>query len=177
MNHDEPSGNRLPKAPWPLVRPLSLIAVVGCIIAVGLWLLWPKRPLDLEQPSTWPVSEARAIVLARDLGRPCPGNSLWWRLSGTAWTEAGTWQHQSGDGDFAEDDHVILSKAGILCVRSARELGTLHKIGAGAEDAPNSALYLAVSPKQGSCPAAANYETPQYCLSETPLPPTPDIAP
>ena len=154
------------------LRPLALIAV-AIVLALAAYRLWPKSPLDPKQPSTWPVSENRAIVLASGLQKPCPHNDFWWEITGREWREAGTWQQPS----YPSGDLITLSKAGILCVRSVRDLGNLHKIGPGAEDEPNSALFLAVTRKDGACPSGTNYETDQYCLKQTKLPPAPDITP
>ena len=156
-------------------RNLALLAVLvlaGISTAIAV-KHWPKAPLDPKEPSTWPVTERRAVVLARGLDESCPPSSLGERLAGTEWRDAGTWQQPGGTGG----DFVILSKAGILCLRAVRDLGSLHKIGRGAEQAPNSALFVMVIEKDETCPPGANYETDKYCLKATKLPPAPDIAP
>jgi hypothetical protein len=159
------------------LRILILIAT-GLVAALTVYLIWPEPPIDPKQPSTWPVSEEKAVVLASGLGRNCPRNHLWWILTGTPWRDAGTWQKPgAGGADFSDGSLITLSAAGTLCVRAARDLAEIQKVGRGAEEAPNSALYLSVTPKQGACPSETNYTTADYCLVETPLPPAPDIEP
>ncbi|HEY8277590.1 MAG TPA: hypothetical protein VIG52_11465 [Methyloceanibacter sp.] len=132
---------------------------------------WPKAPLDPKDPSTWPVTERRAVILASDQGEHCPPSRLAWQFEGTKWREAGTWRGSSGPaGDNA-------SESGILCLRAVRDLGILSKIGQGAEETTNSAIFAAVIEKDGGCPAGTNYEAGDYCLKSTRLPPAPDIAP
>jgi hypothetical protein len=53
----------------------------------------------------------------------------------------------------------------------------LIKIGQGAEQATNSAIFASVIEKDGGCPAGTNYEAGDYCLKSTKLPPAPYIAP
>ncbi len=139
------------------VRLLVLLGI-GLLAALLVYSFWPEPQLDPVQPTTWPVAADRAVVLARAFDRECPANKFWRDLE-AKWRSGGTWAH------------------GTLCVRSKEDLGKLQKIGPGAEEAPNSALYLALTPKGGACPADANYGTDKYCLQETALPPAPDIAP
>ena len=159
------------------------LAVLGLItatlVAVVAALFWPTAPLDPLRPTTWPVSGDRAVVVAAGLQRKCPHNKIWWYVTGKAWLEAGTWQQAAGgETDLAgEDEPITLANAGTLCLRAGRDLGPLQKVGTGAESAPNAALYLAVTPREGDCPAGTSYATPRYCLIATPLPPAPDIAP
>ncbi len=121
-------------------------------------------------PSTWPVTERRAVILARDAGEACPPSRLAWKFEGSEWREAGAWQQRSTSTGPA-------TQGGILCLRAVRDLGTLIKIGEGAEQETNSAIFAAVIEKDGSCPAGSNYEAGDYCLKSTRLPPAPDIAP
>ena len=157
------------RGPGALVTLLLIAAIF--IAAPASQFLWPEPPTNPKKPSTWPVNEARAVVLAR--GRTCPQNAWVRNIAGTPWRRAGTWQKQEGAGTSP----AAGSGGGLLCLRADRDLGELRKVGTGAEDAPNSALYLAVTPKEGSCPSGTNYETARYCLTETMLPAAPDIAP
>ena len=154
---------------------LGLITAVLVAVVAALF----SAPLDPLRPTTWPVSGDRAVVVAAGLRRKCPHNKIWWWVTGKAWLEAGTWQQAAGgETDLAgEDEPITLANAGTLCLRAGRDLGPLQKVGTGAESAPNAALYLAVTPRDGDCPAGTNYATPRYCLIATPLPPAPDIAP
>ena len=162
------------RGPGALVALLLIAAIF--IAAPASQFLWPEPPINPKKPSTWPVNAERAVVLAR--GRTCPQNAWVRNIAGTPWRHAGTWQKPGEAGTSpAEGSEPAPSGDGILCLRADRDFGELRKIGTGAEDAPNSALYLAVTPKEGSCPSGANYETAQYCLTETKLPPAPDIAP
>jgi len=177
MADDTPSrGGQGRRLSPPRLVALGLIG--AALAALAAVLFWPQPPLDPQRPVTWPVSEGRAVVVAAGLRRKCPRNKTWWLVTGTAWQEAGAWQQAGAGGiGIAEDEPITLAKAGTLCLRAGRDLGPLQKVGTGAEDAPNAALYLAVTPRDGECPPGTNYATPRYCLTETPLPPAPDIAP
>jgi hypothetical protein len=112
----------------------------------------------------------RAVILARDAGESCPPSRLSWKFEGSEWREAGAWQQPiTSTGTEPE--------GGILCLRAVRDLGTLIKLGQGAEQATNSAIFASVIEKDGSCPAGTNYEAGDYCLKSTKLPPAPYIAP
>jgi hypothetical protein len=145
---------------------LFALAVGSAFIAYDRW---PRAPLDPTDPSTWPVTERRAVILARDAGESCPPSRLAWKFEGSEWREAGAWRPSTSTGAAPE--------AGILCLRAVRDLGTLTKIGEGAEQTTNSAIFAAVIEKDGSCPAGTNYEAGDYCLKSTKLPPAPYIAP
>jgi len=161
-----------------LLRLAALALVLAGLAAIIATVFWPAPPLDPRRPATWPVSEERAVVIAAGLGRRCPHNKIWWVAPGRAWREAGTWQQAAeGEVDMGEGELVTLAKAGTLCLRAGRDLGSLQKLGTGAEEASGAALYLAVTPRDGDCPPGTNYATPGYCLTATPLPPAPDIAP
>ncbi len=160
----------------PKLTALALIA--AALAALVAFLVWPAVPLDPQRPTTWPVSAERAVVVAAGLRRKCPHNKTWWVVTGTPWQEAGTWQQAGGAGlELGEDEPITIANAGPLCLRAGRDLGPLQKVGTGAEEAPNAALYLAVTPRDGDCPPGTNYATPRYCLTATPLPPAPDITP
>lgn len=143
---------------------------MGAISAFIAYDRWPKAPLDPKDPSTWPVTERRAVILARDAGELCPPDRLAWKFEGSEWREAGAW-HKRGTSTGPP------TEGGILCLRAVRDLGILIKIGDGAEQETNSAIFAAVIEKDGSCPAGTNYEAGGYCLKSTRLPPAPDIAP
>jgi hypothetical protein len=153
-------------------KPRRLIWVGLVAVALALAFIaydrWPKPPLDPKDPSTWPVTERRAVVLARDAGLPCPASRLAWQFEGTEWREAGVWLPRQGSA--AEE-------GGILCLRAVQNLGTLIKMSAGAEDEPDSAIFASVTRKDRICPKGTNYDAGDYCLKSTPLPPAPDIAP
>jgi hypothetical protein len=178
MADDKQTRGRTRRRLLPPPKLTALLLLVSVVIALAAYLLWAEPSLDLEKPSTWPVSQTRAVVVVTGLARKCPHNRFWWTIIGTDWREAGTWQQAGAGGtDFGEGGPITLAKAGTLCLRAGRDLGALQKVGLGAEDAPSSALYLAVTQRQGDCPEGTNYATPRYCLTETPLPPAPDIAP
>ena len=167
-------GNGRPGARKPSPKRQRLV-LAGTIALAGVLALvayehWPKAPLDPKDPSTWPVTERRAVILARDAGESCPPNRLAWKIEGSEWREAGAWQPRSAAAGGT-------TEGGILCLRSVRDLGTLNEIGSGAEQATNSAIFASVIEKDGGCPANTNYETADYCLKSTKLPPAPDIAP
>jgi hypothetical protein len=148
---------------------LGLFALAA-VLAFIAYDRWPKAPLDPTDPSTWPVTERRAVILARDAGEKCPPNRLAWKVEGTEWREAGAWQQPSLSTGPAPE-------GGILCLRAIRDLGRLIKIGQGAEQETNSAIFAAVIERDGDCPAGTNYEAGDYCLKSTRLPPAPYIAP
>jgi hypothetical protein len=150
-----------------LLLGLFALAAIAAFIAYDRW---PKAPLDPKDPSTWPVTERRAVILARDAGESCPPSRLAWKLEGTEWRDAGAWQARSTYTGPA-------TGGGILCLRAVRNLGTLIKIGEGAEQETNSAIFAAVIERDGGCPAGTNYQAGDYCLKSTRLPPAPDIAP
>ena len=156
----------------PIRRRLLLLGLFA--LAAGSAFIaydrWPKGPLDPTDPSTWPVTERRAVILARDAGESCPPSRLSWKFEGSEWREAGAWQQPITSTGTAPE-------GGILCLRAVRDLGTLIKIGQGAEQATNSAIFASVIEKDGSCPAGTNYEAGDYCLKSTKLPPAPYIAP
>jgi hypothetical protein len=152
-----------------LIR-LGLIGVT-LVLAFVIYDRWPKPPLDPRDPSTWPVTERRAVILAREAGVPCPPSRLAWQFEGTQWREVGTWLPRPGSPASAATEW------GILCLRAEHDFGPLTKIGTGAEDQPDSAIFASVIEKDGSCPKGTNYEAGNYCLKSTPLPPAPDIAP
>ena len=160
---------------------LSALLLIAAIFLTVLAAtrLWPESTIDPKKPSSWPVNETRAVVLAKGDARVCPENAWIRNIAGTPWRYAGTWQKSDeGGAPQTEGGEPTLSGVGILCLRADRDFGELHKIGLGAEDAPGSALYLAVVRKEeGGCPPGANYETDQYCLIEASLPPAPDITP
>ena len=163
-----------PRKSRPKRRRLLLAGLIAALVVLAsvAYEHWPKAPLDPKDPSTWPVTERRAVILARDQGEPCPPNRLSWRFEGTEWREAGAWQGRGGAGNGGAPPD-----SGTLCLRAVRDLGTLSKIGPGAEEAPNSVIFAAVIEKDGNCPAGTNYEAGDYCLKSTRLPPAPDIAP
>jgi hypothetical protein len=66
---ERPVKNHTRKLGARRLRPLILVAT-AIVLAVAAYRLWPKSPLDPKEPSTWPVSENRAIVLARGLQKP-----------------------------------------------------------------------------------------------------------
>jgi hypothetical protein len=154
----------------PLRRRLLLLGLLALAVASTFvaYDRWPKEPLDPTDPSTWPVTERRAVILARNAGESCPPSRLEWKFEASEWREAGDWQPNDATG---------ASEAGILCLRAVRDLGTLVKIGEGAEHATNSAIFASVVEKDGGCPAGTNYEAGDYCLKSTKLPPAPYIAP
>jgi hypothetical protein len=156
----------------PRRRRLLLLGLfaLGAISAFIAYDRWPKAPLDPKDPSTWPVTERRAVILARDANEACPASRLAWKFEGSEWREAGAWQNRSTSAGPA-------TEGGILCLRAVRDLGTLIKIGDGAEEETNSAIFAAVIEKDGSCPTGTNYKAGDYCLKSTRLPPAPDIAP
>jgi hypothetical protein len=151
-----------------LVLAGSIAAAI--VLAFVAYEHWPKAPLDPKDPSTWPVTERRAVILARDEGEPCPPSRLAWKIEGSEWREAGAWQSRGGATDAT-------TEGGPLCLRAVRDLGTLIKVGKGAEQETDSAIFAAVIEKDGGCPAGTNYEAGDYCLKTTRLPPAPDIAP
>jgi hypothetical protein len=155
----------------PLRRRLVLLGLLALAAASAFvaYDRWPKEPLDPTDPSTWPVTERRAVILARNAGESCPPSRLEWKFEGSEWREAGAWQPNGATG--------AASEAGILCLRAVRDLGSLTKIGEGAEQATNSAIFASVIEKDGDCPAGTNYEAGDYCLKSTKLPPAPYIAP
>jgi hypothetical protein len=158
QHKSSPSRRRL------LILGLLALAAASAFVAYDRW---PKEPLDPTDPSTWPVTERRAVILARDAGESCPRSRLAWKFEGSEWREAGAWQASNGAG----------IEGGILCLRAVQNLGTLIKIGEGAEQATNSAIFASVIEKDDGCPAGTNYEAADYCLKSTKLPPAPYIAP
>jgi len=140
----------------PKRRRLLLAGLIAALVVLAsvAYEHWPKAPLDPKDPSTWPVTERRAVILARDAGEGCPANRLAWQFEGTEWREAGTWRGRSGPSGASA------SESGVLCLRAVRDLGTLNKIGQGAEQAANSAIFAAVIEKDESCPAGTNFTRP-----------------
>jgi hypothetical protein len=55
------------------------------------------------------------------------------------------------------------------CLKSARDVGRLSII-ANYSLPSNLALFFAVAAKSGICPQGTAFETPEYCLTEAPLP-------
>ena len=168
-------GNGRPgeRKPSPKRRRLLLAGLIAAavVLAFVAYEHWPKAPLDPKDPSTWPVTERRAVILASDKASTARPTAWHGNSRAPNGARPATWQGRSGPaGDNA-------SESGILCLRAVRDLGTLIKIGKGAEQATNSAIFAAVIEKDGGCPAGTNYEAGDYCLKSTQLPPAPDIAP
>jgi len=114
------------------------------ILGLAVWMLWPEPAFDPNDPTTWPVDQATAVVVYRSLLENCPSNG--WRLTKK-------WRIVSSNLD------------GIQCLRSGRELGEIRLIGAGvSKGTPNRALMLLVTPKNGPCAAGTEFESAGYCL-------------
>jgi hypothetical protein len=114
MADDKQTRGRTRRRLVPPPKLAALLLLVAVVIALAAYLLWPEPSLDLEKPSTWPVSQTRAVVVVTGLARKCPHNRFWWTIIGTDWREAGIWQQAGAGGTDFGEGRAIARKGPIM---------------------------------------------------------------